>query len=581
MKKLCLLSILLVGCLNCACSDDEECTHRDMAICTEDGLGVKYCLNGKWHISDCATGTSCVSVDDMVQCFDISGFDTMPDCQPGMRNCVGAVVQICTDERQWRYEMCPTGQSCQNGQCSGGVNPQPVDPQPKTYHGIASRECGEDGKSIVTTNADDTKTTASCLELVGFDTQCETYANGHVGCAMPENCNEIFSEAGTCQENRLFGCDTRFINPRPYEMDCAAVGASCVVHAGKASCMELCKEVSDFACVSEGDAEQVWKCTSISEQNVRISGNSLCKDDSTMVACLNGEVQETACGEGAVCLESTGLCAQTCTESELGARICSDSGQLLECQAISDGFAYLSLGNRHCDDDMLYQCEKQQDEHYQLKSVDCANYDKDGTVIHGKCFSDYQGIPDADLCIGGAEGEPCGDLTSDGRCDGNTLEYCDELYEIASSSDCGDAVCSVYTGYADCRSSCDASGAASCTYVESYAQYVLSLCAPDDVNGTLTRIDGTGICLGDILYTCDAQGQTQTTNCALNGGICDTNSCVYPACSLNAQPTCFADNAILACSIDHDGTVIGSTLETMVCSDGKCQVCRDGELVAK
>ena len=582
MKKLCLLSILLVGCLNCACSDDEECTHRDMAVCTEDGQGVKYCLNGKWHISECVSGTSCVSVDDMVQCFDISGFDALPNCQPGMQNCVGAVVQICTDEGKWRYEMCPSGQSCQNGQCSGTVNPQPGDPNPpKTYHGIATRECGEDGKSIVTTNADGSQSSALCLDLVGFDTQCEAYSNGHVGCAMPDSCNELFSEAGTCMGSRLFGCDTRYIKPRPYEMDCAAMGGTCSVYGGVAECRESCDEVSDFSCTASGDDELVQKCEAISGQNVRISGMTLCKDDATVLSCENGQIQERGCSEGAKCFEAFNQCVMICTEEQVGDRICSDSGEVIECQPIASGYAYLSHGMRHCDGDMLYRCEKQEDESYLLKSADCANYDKDGTIIHGKCISDYQGYPDVDMCIGGVEGDPCGDLTAEGRCNGNTLEYCDEDYEVAVQSECTGSVCSVYAGYADCRAECDASGNAACTYVEDYEQYILSLCVPDDDNGTLTRVDGTSICLGDVLYECDAQGETKTTNCAINGGRCDSNACVYPACALDARYACFADNAILACSVDETGLVTGSTLETMVCSGGACQVCQDGELAAK
>ncbi len=66
-------------------------------------------------------------------------------------------------------------------------------------------------------------------------------------------------------------------------------------------------------------------------------------------------------------------------------------------------------------------------------------------------------------------------------------------------------------------------------------------------------------------------------NCALSGGRCVENRCIYPACSVSLEPVCYADDAIEACLVGPDGNVRGRALSSKVCNpDGSCYVCEGG-----
>ena len=75
-------------------------------------------------------------------------------------------------------------------------------------------------------------------------------------------------------------------------------------------------------------------------------------------------------------------------------------------------------------------------------------------------------------------------------------------------------------------------------------------------------------------------GKTTTTDCAANGGICDTTACVYPLCSANMAPQCTAANEIVACQVHDGGEVYGISKQSVTCApNGKCQACKDGKIV--
>ena len=150
------------------------------------------------------------------------------------------------------------------------------------------------------------------------------------------------------------------------------------------------------------------------------------------------------------------------------------------------------------------------------------------------------------------------------------LIYCDMTYHLASSVDCtkdqdGFDTCSIYEGYADCRKKCTKSGKAECFYDASYEGYLLTLCAPDDKTGGLVEIGGASVCLGDMLYTCDASGKSVITDCAASGGRCDVDACVYPACRLSDEAVCLAGGGGLACVVREDGSAAGTAIDINIC----------------
>ena len=204
-----LLSFVCLCCVFTACnhSGEDECSSRDMAHCSEDGLSILYCKNGSWtKLATCDAKHVCGYMDGAVQCLQ----NEQAKCN-GQVTCSNNVLRKCGEDGFWHYETCPVETECQNNACT----PKPVVPvQPEVY-GIVKRQCSADKKSIELVDTLGNVTSSTCLSEVGFDTVCETFSNGHVGCVMPKTCTADFPASGRCVDSLLMRCDERFISPKP------------------------------------------------------------------------------------------------------------------------------------------------------------------------------------------------------------------------------------------------------------------------------------------------------------------------------------------------------------------------------
>ena len=572
------------------CDDSPECSAIDAPHCSPDGKGILTCEDGRWVNAPCDSGLACANIGSGVLCVDESAISV---CLPGTTHCYdGGILQTCSVDGHWEFRACGTNMACRNGVCrevithvtpGGEVPTDPDTPDvptdPDTPDVPTDPDTPEDpvsGSMTVRCNGPDVEyvdeegavTRLTCMEDVGFAGQCEAFGSGLAGCALPSACDDAFSVAGTCAGDRRLWCDERYIVPKPSVEDCAVQGARCAMDAGAAYCVKACS-ASGFSCSKSGDVEMVAGCREYDGISGSRTAASLCEDAATAVTCVNGAVVETACGADEACYDSLGICAPKCESSDAGSVMCRADGAVLLCQKIYEGYAYVSVGRRHCKGDTLIQCAEN-DGAYALREVDCTAYEKEGAIIVGTCVTDYNYYEDMDICLANVEGDPCGDLTNDGICDGNILKYCDDTYHLASSSDCsknkdGFNTCSVYEGYADCRKSCKTSGAAACSYQPSYEAYLVTLCAPDAQSGSLVEIEGSSICLGESLYACDADGNTMIKDCTADGGRCDVDRCVYPACRLSEDAVCLVSGGGLSCEVHEDGHVVGTTIDKDMC----------------
>ena len=558
---------LMLGVL-AGCEDAPECDYIDAARCSADGKGILSCDGKRWVESPCGAGLACANIGSGVYCVDEAALSV---CVPGTTHCYdGGVLQTCSAQGRWEFSACGTNMACRNGVCrevsSVTVPDDPAIPDDPVVTEVVTVRCN--GADVEYVDAEGGVKRMTCLEDVGFAGRCETFSNGLAGCALPSGCDEAFSQAGTCAGERRLWCDARYIVPKPSVDDCAASGGHCVVDGGAAYCVKACS-ASALSCTKVDGVEQVASCREFGNASGLRTGISLCASESMAVSCANGAVVEAACAQDEACYDSVGRCAPKCSEADLDKVMCRADGEVLQCQKIFEGYAYVSVGRRHCLGDLLVQCAEGQDG-YALKEVDCSAYEKDGEVIAGICVTDYNYYEDMDICLADVEGQPCGSLTNDGICDGNILRYCDDTYHLASEADCsknkdGFNTCSVYEGFADCRQKCAKAGAASCSYSESYEGYLVTLCAPDAQTGATVEINGASVCLGDSLYSCDAEGKTAITDCAAFGGRCDVDACVYPACRLSEDAVCLAGGGGLSCSVREDGSVAGMMIDKKMC----------------
>ncbi|MBQ9817467.1 MAG: hypothetical protein IJM59_08405 [Proteobacteria bacterium] len=585
MIKKCLYLMCVLGVFAAGCVED-ECSSRDMAYCSKDGMSMMICKDGKWTPKSCIDRT-CGYLDGAIQCIESS----TAVCVAGARECTNNnIMKQCGPDNLWHYQTCGTDAYCLKGSCipkpnpGGKTEPEPPVPQ-KTYSGIVKSQCSLDGKSIEYVDTEGGVLSKTCAEEVGFDTTCEVFGNGHVGCAVPDACSDVFSASGTCVGNHRLWCNDAYETPRPEVQDCSVLNEQCVNHAGQAKCYPSCDAADDkaFACTGNN----VSRCIAVDGHNILQSEAAICESDKVSVSCANGAVVRTDCADNQICHGASGVCVDVCAEGNVDELKCSASGGVLQCKPIDGGFAYISRGQRHCLDNTLVSCvQNEETGEFSLKNTDCGAYEKeDGTVVAGKCVMDYQYYPDMDMCLGiPADAQSCGDLTDSGTCSGSVLKYCDLWYDIVVESDCSESskLCSMYKGYADCRKTCEKAGYAECSYAEAYESYLLNLCVPDDVSGELSFVEGTEICFGDELYSCSSSGSAQVKNCALEGGRCVENRCVYPACSASLDPVCYADDAIEACLVGSDGNVLGRALSSKVCNpDGSCYVCESGVATRK
>lgn len=571
-----LLLIVCTATALSACNTERECSESERR-CGSEGRSVFDCVDGEWTEIPCEGNTQCVQNDaNEVQCA-IATDDTSQKCTPNTSSCTAdGLVQRCNDDGVYVYEICNDGEVCENGSCHNEMTKD-----------LPKRQCSADKKSVEWIDEQgQVSATQTCLEDVGFESTCEEFNAGLAGCVVPDQCNDDFSVRGTCVGNRRLWCDETFEEPKPSVEDCSVYQQTCVSDSGAGRCVDLCETTSDFACAEEEGIYVASRCKAHGNLNYIQKDTNICESDSTAVSCDASTVVRTSCDDGEKCYASLGVCAVSCTENEAGTFRCDDAGKLSRCEKIQDDYAFVSKGTRECDGDVYYTCR--QDEttgQYGLSSTDCNHYEKDGEILRGVCLSDYQGVTDNTFCA--YAGEPstgCGDMPDGGLCNGSILQYCHTLYNLVVEKDCaentdGNTSCSVYREYADCRSACTTQGRAACTYDSDYESYLISVCVADDEATKLQTVVGDAVCVGDSLYECDKTGQVKTVNCAINGGRCDVNACVYPACSVLETPVCLADDALYACQVGSDGTVYGAAMSTISCmSDGSCYTCQKGTL---
>jgi len=569
------------------CDGESACDGDEPAQCGEDAAKRVTCESGRWKVTECEEGRRCVHTVEGAVCLPVG-----PDaerCVPGTTQCSSkGLIQTCSQDAEWVFTVCANGGTCVDGACVGGTLPGDA------AHVIA-RRCGVDGRSIDDVYVDRVKNT-SCLELIGFDTACETYRYGLVGCAWPLACNDTFSEGGTCIGNTLAFCDMAYLQPRPGVVDCTALGGICATLHYKARCTRTCE--APFAspiCVSAAGVSRVERCVAHGEGHVVESGTMLCLDETTSATCDGQDVIQARCDAGEKCLAELGYCTQVCTAGAEGSLRCFEGltvlgtpfARLQQCQALAGGgFAFVDVGSRHClDDETLAICAKNDDE-YKIREVDCGNYVKEDEIIRARCVMDYGGYPDYDVCFPRTIGEPCGDITEAGVCVWNVLHVCDEPDDAIWKQTCarsqdGFTQCSTYLGFADCRQPCKNAGAAVCQPGGDDSFY-LELCVPDDADkNTLSIVQGQAICYGDKLYSCLGNGSTSVVDCSLGGGRCDIGACVYPACMIDRTPMCFGPegDAMLVCQVGSNGVMEGIEQRSIHCdAQGNCQVCVDGAL---
>ena len=581
-----LLGAILTAILAAGCHDDKGAcvSSLDQPWCSPDGTERHYCAGHQWQTESCGNNAICAYTGDGAACVEGKKADFKCD-QKGRRFCTSNnIAQVCQTDGTWIFVACASNETCQDGEC---VQTGPGQTQPQETEGIFAQRCSTDGKSVETVDTQGNVKSETCLSLVGFETSCKTYQNGHVGCEMPDSCGAVFSEDCNCvNDDLLLGCDMDFVIPKPFERSCGQTGQVCRRIHGKSACMDTCAAADDKAisCLTKDGVTYASRCVAADKGNVVETGISLCLDDHTSVTCSQNAPQEKACLTGESCIDEIGTCIEICGASEAGKVKCDSNGDMTQCQQIGGVYGYVSVGKRHCVADVLVSCQKDSADIYQVKETDCRTYMHNGELLECSCQMDYQ-YPDMDVCIPVTKGDPCNGEKSSGHCDGSTLVYCVEEDDALVRSDCsknrdGFTSCSEYAHFADCRKPCSTAGKSTCSMAADGASYYVNVCVPSDSDSSLTLVEGDAICFGDILYQCNSDGESVQTDCSVNGGRCDISRCVYPACSQNQAPLCFSDNALLTCQIEDNGLVTGSTVQTVSCDkDGNCMKCNDGEIV--
>lgn len=576
MKTYRILSWIAIALLTTSCGNNaKECDPMlDQDICSTDNTAILKCVDGKWTTTACQSPNTCGYTQKGPVCTQ-----NQISCTPGTATCTPAgLLQKCNENGQWEYQAC-------NGQCLDGVCTQKETTDtpilPPTMTGIIKLQCSNDKKSIEFVDHEGNITSQTCRDAVGFDATCKVYSNGLAGCALPDACDDTFSQNGTCLGDKRLWCDTQYIIPKPSVQDCTVLGTSCSVLNNKAECRMPCDPATPLTCTIINNVEYAAQCTQNGSQYLTETAVHLCTSDKESVTCLNGEIVKTTCEQGTNCIPELGKCTESCTADKLGDFKCATNGELLTCATYADGYAYTSLGMRHCNGNTRISCEKQADDSYAKTEIDCTNYtDNNGNNVSGTCVTELQFYPDMDVCYFDPDSEGrCNNLNDAGICNGQTLKYCDESSDNAYTVNCAlnqtNSQCSVFAGYADCRKPCTQAKKSTCT--STGESYLLSICAPDDATGNLTEIEGQSVCIGNELHTCDENGIPKIINCEANGGICQTNACVYPACT--TSPICLADDAIHACQVQEDGNVIGASLETTWClPNGTCKICSASQI---
>jgi len=221
--------------------------------------------------------------------------------------------------------------------------------------------------------------------------------------------------------------------------------------------------------------------------------------------------------------------------------------------------------------------------------ADCASAGLAGAVCQeGCCVDGGGGGTDA-----GTGGEPCGDVTFQGECDGATVRWCDDSTDTLGEVDCA----TFYEGVPgtcawfgdDFGYWCGVEGAGSCLAPDGS----IALCAsaedagcvvagptPEDLTFTCAEpgigtCDGetfdAAYCEGDLLVAQCTVVQPLVFDCTTFGGTCADGACV------GATEGSACDGETIVCADGFDCVEGESGASTCVAGEGPAPTCDDGE----
>ncbi|MFA5625607.1 MAG: hypothetical protein WC966_11225 [Bradymonadales bacterium] len=538
----------------CVLSDGDAGEGRKCEEGCSEGGYVMECVGDEQRMRRCAAGLVCREGECVEQsCLSGKACTDNEDCVE--YRCVMRVPECLSNED------CPENYDCIDAKCE--------EKQEREY--IIRTTCTADGKGLVH-HYENTTLSRSCLEHTGLDTKCRVFDNDNAGCEMPISCGDTVSEAGTCiDENTVNFCVPEF--NRSIILDCRALGMRCAEIRGRASCVQTCSQLTGVAsCRMAENAYLADLCVSTPLGNIVDTRSSHCRGDKQEQFCSQLTLSTRDCPADELCNEELGHCTKAC-ENE-GKYSCVGA-VLRRCEFWKGSLFWIKQKPRLCNDEWLVYCSGEV-----LREVDCANYPKDGEIVHGYCDD----IAGGAICYGEPRGEPCGeDYTKEGLCDGSVLKFCNTRgaqidLDCAKLKD-GRTKCSSFDNYKDCRVPCTKEGSASCFKDDNTGNQIVNLCTKDD-SGSLVQIQNNALCFGSELLSCDEKGKIVKNDCSHTGGDCKIFECVYPNCEKDA-PYCTGErgDVLKQCKVLEDGYVVGSTLSTPVCGqEGVAQACYQGTL---
>ncbi|MFT5430590.1 MAG: hypothetical protein ACI9OJ_001265 [Myxococcota bacterium] len=521
-----------------------DCSQK---ACGDDGCG-EFC-------GVCAVGSSCTSAGS---------------CQ------VGGCIPECT-AKQCGADGC--GGSC--GICSGGLscdsNGACADPT-GCVPACAGLDCGDDG----------------------CGGSCGSCASGSIcdgGLCVDDviPCGDIDYE-GVCEGDTLSYCAGGL-----QVVDCLATGLTCGFSPdfNWFACVEPGTCVADCAGKEAGAADGCGSTCSGSDTCGDIDDAGTC-DGTVLLYCSQGALITSDCADtDKVCAFIDNLnwfdcaesdsCVPTCDGLTCGADGCGGScGACFAGETCNAG----ACESEGCGDvDSVGQCDGPVLTYCAAGSLSITDCSMQGQICDYNATFDWYGCLDEACevdCAGKFDGESdgcggtcavagCGDITTDGECEGTTLSYCvgdsiitqecadlGQLCELVEASGWYDCVLPVCTpdctgtvcGSDGCGGSCgECTGATTC---DPFGQCISDGC------GDVTL---AGQCADDILLYC-AGDEVSTVDCASLGKLCTFNPTQeWFDCQ---DPICISACDGVSCGDDGCGGSCGACGNDETCDGGQC-----------
>ena len=364
----------------------------------------------------------------------------------------------------------------------------------------------------------------TCQSNVCVAAECAGYPNTEGSCLLLSNTKCVSGHPYQCNDLGPVWCYQKTDTCTPDEVcedPTGPTGAQCV--APDAQCADYpdtsgsCLLLSNTKCISDDP----YKCQDLGEvwcyQKIATCAPAdYCVDPLTAGAQCVECTEDAHCGAGGECksYECVGGTPLACGDYPNAVGACSFIGQT-QCK---------SGAPHQCTSFGAVQCW--------AKTASC----EAGTI----CASD------GSACIPDPLGQPCGDVTDDGECDGDTLSKCVAGYLEVTDCTLSAQLCTVDSG----------SGEADCTEA-------VSPC---------TDVPAEGLCVGEVLVTCEG-GALQNTDCAAQALTCAFHEptgvyacieAVVAACNdVPAEGVCIGD--MLALCVDGAVQNIDCAAEGKVC----------------